>query len=118
MQRSTEGGRAPQTDGPTDGAANGAALAAFLAAGIGSLAMGLVVVLNESGLFAAPALYAPAGGVSGRTTIAAAVWLAAWVVLHRRWRGRAIAARGVGAATLALVAVGIVLCLPPVWALL
>ena len=57
--------------------ANGAAVAAFLAAGIGAFAMGLVVILNEAGLFAAPSLYPPAGGVSGRTTIAVAIWLIA-----------------------------------------
>ncbi|MBC5991199.1 hypothetical protein H8953_18505, partial [Bacillus pumilus] len=68
------------------GVPNGAALAAYLAAGIGTFAMGLVVLLNEMGLLAVPALYAPAGGVSGRTTLAMVVWLLAWVVLHARWK--------------------------------
>src|SRR3546814_11456369 len=54
---------------------NGAALAAILAAGIGAFAIGLVVIVNETGLLAVPALYAPAGGVSGRTTLAALIWL-------------------------------------------
>ena len=48
---------------------------AFLAAGIGAFAVGLFVLLNEMGLFAAPALYEPAGGVSGRTTFAVVAWL-------------------------------------------
>ena len=43
---------------------NGAAMAAALGAGIGASAMGIFVLLNEAGLFAAPALYGPAGGVS------------------------------------------------------
>ncbi|HEX6106965.1 MAG TPA: hypothetical protein VFZ26_15360 [Gemmatimonadales bacterium] len=98
-------------------ATNGAALAAILAGGIGAFAMGLVVILNEAGLFAAPSLYAPAGGVSGRTTIAVAIWLMAWAVLHTRWKGRQVEDRPVHAATLALIALGIVLCLPPVWKL-
>lgn len=98
--------------------ANGAALAAFLAAGVGAFAMGFLVILNESGVFAAPALYGPAGGVSGRTTVSAAVWLIAWAALHRRWKGRHIESPGVYALTLALTGLGILLCFPPVWKLL
>ena len=60
---------------------NGSAMAALLGGGIGAFAMGAVVLLNEAGLFAAPTLYAPAGGVSGRTTLATIVWLIAWAVL-------------------------------------
>ncbi|MGQ0538501.1 MAG: hypothetical protein ACT4R6_06110 [Gemmatimonadaceae bacterium] len=39
-------------EGQREQAANGAALAAFLGAGIGALALGLVVILNEAGVFA------------------------------------------------------------------
>lgn len=97
--------------------ANGAALASFLGAGIGAFAMGFFVILNEAGLFAAPGLYAPAGGVSGRTAFATAVWLIAWGVLHRRWSGRQIASRRVYTVTLALTALGILGAFPPVWGL-
>ena len=97
---------------------NGAALAALLSAGIGSSAMGAVVVLSEAGLAVTPALYGPAGGLSGRTTVAALVWLAAWVVLHNRWKARELAPGRVRAATLALIAIGVAGTLPPVWALL
>lgn len=96
---------------------NGAALAAYLAAGVGAFAVGFVVILNEAGLFAAPALYAPAGGVSGRTTIAAVIWLVAWAVLHSRWKSRQIEGRRVHLATVILMLLGIVLSLPPVWGL-
>src|SRR5512134_1322246 len=41
---------------------NGSAMAALLGGGIGAFAMGAVVLLNEAGIFAAPTLYAPAGG--------------------------------------------------------
>jgi hypothetical protein len=64
---------------------NGAALAAFLAAGIGGFAMGLIVILSETGLFVPPTLYQPAGGVTGRTALAVVLWLVAWAVLHSRW---------------------------------
>lgn len=99
-------------------APNGAALAAYLSAGIGSFGMGLVVILDAVGLFAAPALYAPAGGVSGRTTLAAAIWLVAWAVLHHRWKARRLEPRPVHAAAVALVGLGLILTFPPVWGLL
>ncbi|HET6680299.1 MAG TPA: hypothetical protein VFG84_03810 [Gemmatimonadaceae bacterium] len=102
----------------TRGATNGAALAAILAAGIGAFAIGLVVIVNETGLLAVPALYAPAGGVSGRTTLAALIWLVAWAVLHHRWKERQIALRGVHTATLTLIALGLLFTFPPVWGLL
>ena len=65
-------------------------MAAVLGGGIGSFAMGVFVLLNEAGLFTAPALYGPAGGVTGRTTFATIVWLLAWGVLHARWRSREV----------------------------
>ena len=98
--------------------ANGAAMAAILAAGIGAFAMGLFVLANEAGIFSAPALYPPAGGLSGRSTMGVVVWLVAWGVLHARWRGRAIASGPVFGATLLLVAAAIVAMFPPLWELL
>lgn len=97
---------------------NGSAMAAFAAAGIGAFAMGAVVILNEAGLFVAPALYAPAGGVTGRTTIATCVWLVSWAVLHFWWKAQEIAPGRVAAATLILTALGVLGTFPPVWGLL
>ena len=94
---------------------NGAALAAFAAAGVGAFAMGLVSLLDAAGLLPLPELYAPAGGVSTRTTLAVLVWLIAWVVLHRRWRERDLETGSVHAATIVLTVLGILLALPPVW---
>lgn len=96
---------------------NGAALAAILAAAVGAFAIGFIVILNETAVFAAPALYGPAGGVSGRTTFAAAIWLMAWVVLHTAWKNRQLNAGRVFAAALVLILLGILLCFPPVWRL-
>jgi hypothetical protein len=93
-------------------------MAAFVAAGVGAFALGLLVVLNEAELFAAPAFYGPAGGVTGRTGMAAAIWLIAWAVLHRRWRNRAIDDRRVNTLALILIALGVLLTFPPVWSLL
>lgn len=97
---------------------NGAALAAYLAAGTGAFAVGFIVLLNEVGAFTAPTLYGPAGGVSGRTTLAVVVWLAAWALLHFRWRDRRIDGRSVYVITLVLIALGVLGTFPPVWALL
>ncbi len=94
---------------------NGAAMAAFLGAGIGAFAMGLIVSLNEAGIFAAPAIYGPAGGVSGRTTLAVVVWLIAWGLLHRRWKDRELTSGRIYAVTLLLTGIGVLLAFPPVW---
>ena len=102
----------------TEAGANGAALAAFLGAGIGAFAVGVMVILNESGLFAAPALYAPAGGLSGRTTIAVLIWVVAWAVLHSRWKNRQVESRRVHLITMLLIGMGVLLTFPPVWTLL
>lgn len=100
-----------------DDVPNGAPMAAVLASGIGSLALGAFVLLHASGLFSAPALYGPAGGVSGRTTFALVVWLVSWGILHRRWNDRSISAGGILAATLVLIAASLVATFPPLWAL-
>ena len=97
---------------------NGSSMAALLGGGIGAFAMGAVVLLNEAGIFAAPTLYSPAGGVSGRTTLATIVWLIAWVVLHNRWKAHEVAPGRVGAVTLILTGLGVLGTVPPVWALL
>lgn len=94
---------------------NGAALAAFMAAGIGALGLGLVVFLNELGVFEIPALYGPAGGVTGRTAAGAVIWLVAWAILHSRWKDRRMEPSGPFAMSVILIAVGFVLCFPPVW---
>ena len=99
-------------------AVNGAAMASFLAAGVGAFAMGAIVLLNEAGLFAAPPLYAPAGGVTGRTTLATIVWLLSWGVLHYWWSAREIPPARVSAVVLILVALGVLGTFPPVWGLL
>ena len=110
---SNEAGHAEQGALP-----NGAALAAELAAGIGSLAMGLLVILNEAGLFVAPSLYGPAGGLSGRSTFAVVAWLSAWGILHARWRDRRLEVSRVLRWTLVLVVLSVLMTFPPVWAVL
>jgi hypothetical protein len=97
---------------------NGSAMAAFLGAGIGAFAMGLLVLLNEAGIFVAPTLYGPAGGVTGRTTFAMLVWLIGWALLHSLWKTREMASGRVYALTLLLVGSGVLGTFPPLWGLL
>lgn len=106
------------TESPGAASTNGTAMAAFTAAGFGAFAMGLVVALNEAGVLSPPALYGPAGGVSGRTTLAVVLWLVAWALLHRRWRSRQLDSRRIWALMLFLIAVGIAGTFPPLWGLL
>lgn len=107
-----------RSQSPALATTNGAAMAAVLGAGIGSFAVGAFVLLNEAGLFAAPTLYGPAGGVTGRTTFATIVWLIAWGVLHARWKSREVASGAVFTWTMVLVVLAIIATLPPVWGLL
>src|SRR5690606_10611059 len=92
----------------------GAAMAAYLAAGIGAFALGLIAFLNAIGLIGAPTLYAPAGGVTGRTALGVVVWLIAWAILHARWKDRDADTGRIHGITIGLIVAGVVLCLPPV----
>ena len=99
------------------GQANGAAMAAILAAAIGSATLGVFVLLGAIGLYSAPAIYGPAGGLSTRSTLAVVAWLAAWALLHRRWPDRDVSLERVFAWSLTLVGLGVLANFPPVWAL-
>jgi hypothetical protein len=92
-------------------------MAAIVGASIGAFAMGAVVILAEAGVWSAPSLYAPAGGLSGRTTLAVAVWLIGWAVLHVRWRRRDVNPTRAFIAALMLVAAGVLGTFPPLWQL-
>lgn len=106
-----------ETHAPARHSARGASLAAVMAAGIGALAMGLFVIANEAGVYSAPSIYGPAGGLSGRSTFAVITWLMAWLILHRRWKSSSPDSGTVLRWTLILTLIGVVLCFPPVWGL-
>jgi multisubunit Na+/H+ antiporter MnhG subunit len=97
---------------------NGAALAAFLAAAIGAFALGFIVLLGAAGIYSAPSLYGPAGGVSGRTTLAIVAWIIAWAILHNRWKNRQVDVGPVRTAIVLLLIISLVATFPPVWELL
>lgn len=98
---------------------NGPAAAAVLAAGVGSLALGLLTVLAEASmpLRNALSLYTPAGPLTGKTTGAVAIWLVVWLALHLAWGQREVDFGKVFAATLVLIALGLLGTFPPVFEL-
>ena len=102
----------PSTQTALPAGINGAAMASFLAAGIGTFALGVIILLNDARLFVAPAIIPRGGGVSGRTTLAVIVWLLAWGVLHARWRARHVPPVKICARTLVLVGFGVLASIP------
>lgn len=96
----------------------GEALGAVLAAAIGAFTLGLLVIAGEVGLFAAPVIYRPSGGLSGRSTLAIITWLLAWGILHMRWRNRDVVVARVLTWSLVLIALSIAMTFPPTWKLL
>jgi hypothetical protein len=103
------------TTAATTSLPNGRGAAAVFAAGIGSFALGLFAVLADK----IPSIknwtnfYNPTGPLSGVTTCAVFIWLAAWAVLQMRWRNREVRFAPIGAAALVLLALGMLLTFPP-----
>jgi hypothetical protein len=94
---------------------NGSGAAAILAAGAGSLALGLIALAADAAppLKRALALWPPSGPLSGVSTVTILVWLAAWVMLERRWRRREVDLARVNAAAFLMLAGGLLLTFPP-----
>jgi hypothetical protein len=94
---------------------NGRGAAAILAAGIGSCVLGFLDVLADK----VPSIktwmnfYNPTGALSGVTTCAIFIWLAAWAFLQMRWRSREVRFAPVGIIALVLLALGMLLTFPP-----
>lgn len=95
---------------------NGGGAAALLAAGIGSFAVALFALIADksSAIKGAMIFYKPTGPLSGVTTCAILVWLAAWLILHRRWSDRMVALRPVTRAALVLLVLSLLLTFPPI----
>jgi membrane associated rhomboid family serine protease len=104
----------------SEASCNGPAGAAILATGIGCAALGVLAFSAD----ASPAigsllnLYNPTGTLSGVTTGAILVWLAAWFVLSRLWRVRTIALARINVIAFLLLTVGFILTFPPAMDLL
>ena len=94
---------------------NGPAAAALLAVGMGSLALGLCVILSEAIKSVNKALnfYDPVGPLSGKTIIAITVWLLAWIILQISWKNKQVNFAGVFTASLLLIILGFLGTFPP-----
>jgi len=94
---------------------NGPVAAALVACAIGCLALGVLAVAGDGSKRLAAALnfYNPTGPLSGVTTLAILVWLAAWVLLAARWRNQSLAFGKVSAIAFTLLALGLLLTFPP-----
>ena len=99
---------------------DGSAWAALLAAGIGCASFGVLTLFSECSPAVAKLLlwYVPSGSLSGVAILSVAVWIVAWVVLAVIWKNRRFESEGLlMAATLLLVAAGILLTFPPFYGL-
>jgi len=94
---------------------NGPAAAAILAAGIGSLALGLFVILAEASKSVNNALnfYNPVGPLSGKTTMAIVIWILSWMILHSSWKNKQVGFAGVFTVSLILIILGLLGTFPP-----
>lgn len=94
---------------------NGPAAAAILAAGVGSSALGIFALAGDAWpkVKAALSWWRPTGPLSGVAAATCLVWLAAWWVLARLWRGRNVNLAAVNVTAFALLAGGVLLTFPP-----
>lgn len=95
---------------------NGAGAAAILAAGIGAFLLAVFAILADqsAAIKSMMIFWKPTGPLSGVTTCAIVLWLAAWAILHARWRNRSVALARVNAAALVLLILGLLLTFPPI----
>jgi hypothetical protein len=112
---------------------NGPVVAAFIAAGVGSLVMGIGVVLNEASETIKNAvgidfnqflqfdksfgLGSGVGPLSGKVGLAAIAFVVSWVILHLWLRGKEVNFRTGFTVALILVGVGFALTFPPIFKL-
>jgi hypothetical protein len=95
---------------------NGAGAAAVLAAGIGSFAIAAFAIAADK---AAPIkslmnFYRPTGPLSGVTTCAIVLWLAAWALLHWFWSRRSVGVGRIAIAAFILLFLSLLLTFPPI----
>jgi hypothetical protein len=99
---------------------NGSGAAAILSAGIGSSAIALFAIAADKSAFVKDlfVFYKPTGALSGETTVAILLWLAAWAILNWRWRKRDISLARINAISLVLLGLSLLLTFPPIGDLL
>ena len=99
---------------------NGPGAAAILATGIGSFAVAVLTVVADKSVLVKNqlAIYKPTGALSGVTTAAIVVWLAAWAILEWRWQKKTIQLKPINVVALVLLGLSLLLTFPPLGDLL
>jgi hypothetical protein len=98
-----------------DALRNGPGAAAILAAAIGCLTLGICAFAAD----AVPPIgrglvwWPPSGALSGVSTTAIVVWLAAWLLLSRRWRARDVRLLWVNLTSGVMLIAALLLTFPP-----
>jgi hypothetical protein len=95
---------------------NGSGAAAILSAGIGSFAVAFFAIAADKSAFVKNlfVFYKPTGALSGETTVAILLWLAAWAILDWRWRQRTVSLRRINVIALGLLGLSTLLTFPPI----
>lgn len=113
----------PVETAPVQTKPNGPVAASFIAAGIGSLVLGIFVVLNEFSpdinsflkFDASFGLGKGVGPLSGKVILGIIGFVVSWGILHYMWRGKEVDFTKAIAASLILVGLGFLLTFPPVF---
>ena len=94
---------------------NGAAAAAIVSACLGCFVLGVLAAVGDASKSVAKMLtfWTPTGPLSGVSTVAIVIWLAAWWVGHRMWKGKSLSLGKVNALAFTLLALGLLLTFPP-----
>ena len=97
------------------GMLNGAGAASVLAAGIGCFMVAVFAILGDkiSTFKDFFNFWKATGPLSGVTTSAIVVWLAAWVILHALWRNRSVPIERISTIAIGLLCLSVALTFPP-----
>lgn len=94
---------------------NGSGAAALLAAGVGSFVLAVLAIAADhvASIKDLMIFYKPTGPLSGVTTSAIIIWLVVWLVLEGLWRRKNVSVGRISVAALVLLALALLLTLPP-----
>lgn len=113
----------PVETAPISTKPNGPVAASFIAAGVGSLVLGIFVVLNEVSpdinnflkFDANFGLGKGVGPLSGKVILAIIAFVVSWGILHLRLRGEEVDFKKALTVSMILVGLGFLLTFPPVF---
>ncbi len=94
---------------------NGSAAASVLSAGIGSFTLALInVIADRTAAFKSLLTFSkPVGPLSGVTTVAVVLWIAAWIFLDLFWKRRELPLAKISWGAIALFVLSLLLTFPP-----